>query len=229
MPTVRRLAAVPAVLALACGFAFAAVRAPSADAEVRMKPLNPCYVSVNPATRETTVIYAEGFEPHAVVDVSIGPHKEPVDADANGVVKTKPLAVPYQHRGQSEFTVSLTERDNPGLTAMDTAKVTALSVRLRPRVAATSDRVRMHGRGFLLPKPIWAHYVFRGKVRKTVRLVRRPRGDCGRFSVRRRQIPIVRPHPGRWTLQVDQQRRYSEKPQSAFVPVRIDVHRVVGR
>jgi hypothetical protein len=62
-------------------------------------------------------------------------------------------------------------------------------------------------------------------VRRTVRLARRPTGDCGTFSVRRRQIPVVRPKIGKWTLQIDQQRRYSETPDSVFVRITITVGR----
>ena len=62
-------------------------------------------------------------------------------------------------------------------------------------------------------------------MRKTVRLKRRIDNPCGRFSVRRKQIPIKQPKIGKWTLQVDQQRRYSRAPDSVFVRVTIEVFR----
>jgi hypothetical protein len=46
--------------------------------------------------------------------------------------------------------------------------------------------------------------------------------------VRRRQIPILRPRPGEWTLQVDQQKRWSPEPDSVFVPLPITVQRIIG-
>jgi hypothetical protein len=88
--------------------------------------------------------------------------------------------------------------------------------------------VRFRGRGFTAQRPIWGHYVLRGHVRKTVRFARRPASACGTFSVRRRQIPLRDPPPGRWTLQVDQQRRWSRRPSSVFVPITITVERVIG-
>jgi hypothetical protein len=55
---------------------------------------------------------------------------------------------------------------------------------------------------------VYAHYLFRGHLRKTVRLVRRPKTPCGAFSRRARQIPLRRPHTGQWTVDFDQRRRY---------------------
>jgi len=44
--------------------------------------------------------------------------------------------------------------------------------------------------------------------------------------VRKRQIPVKHPQTGTWTLQVDQQKRYSRAPASVFVRVSILVQRV---
>jgi hypothetical protein len=85
--------------------------------------------------------------------------------------------------------------------------------------------VQFIGRGFTKRAPVWAHYLYRGKVRKTVRLVRRPTGDCGTFSVRRKQIPVFRPKIGKWTLQIDQQKAYASAPNSVFVRITITVGR----
>jgi hypothetical protein len=227
MTTLRRLAAVPATLALGAALAPAAHAAPQL-----VQPLKACYVSADFAQRENMPIVAGGFERNVDVEVRFdgrlaGP---PVLSDTDGVVTIRKLAAPFQAAGEREFTVTLTESDNPAVSLAATSRITALSVRLRPRSAATSDRVRIRGRGFTRAnRAIWGHYAFRGKVRKTVRFAKRPRGACGRFSVRRRQIPIVRPHPGRWTLQVDQQRRYDPHPHTVGMRVRIDVHRVAGR
>ena len=62
-----------------------------------------------------------------------------------------------------------------------------------------------------------------------MRLVRRIDNPCGAFSVRRRQIPIKRPRIGNWTLQVDQQRRYSRAPDSVYVRVKIEVQLDIRR
>ena len=88
-----------------------------------------------------------------------------------------------------------------------TAKSTALGVTVNPASARPSQRVRFKGLGFTQDKPIYAHYIHKGKVRKTVRMARRPR-ECGGFSARRRQIPIKNPRLGRWTVQFDQYKRF---------------------
>jgi hypothetical protein len=64
-------------------------------------------------------------------------------------------------------------------------------------------------------------------VRRNVRLARRPQGACGTFTARRQQIPVAHPHTGHWTLQVDQQRRYSAAPDGVFVKLDIDVEKLI--
>lgn len=203
---------------------------PAAHA-AELSPLKPCYVSVNRDERQPLDTFATGFAPHAEVDVTVGDSPQRAIADAYGNVdlRVAPWIAPYRRRGQAPFTVTVTDPANPLVdTVSATSLVTALSVRVRPRRAATSDRVRFRGRGFTADRRIWGHYIYRGQVRKTVRLARRPDGPCGRFSVRRRQIPLRHPHPGVWTLQIDQQRRWSPRPDSVYVPVRITVRRVVA-
>jgi hypothetical protein len=153
---------------------------------------------------------------------------DPFYADPTGGVTAR-LRVPYQPADERAFTLSVTEHANPGNSVTVTSKVTALTAELRPAKARPSRRVRFLGRGFVKAAPAWGHYLFRGKVRRTVRLARRPEGDCGTFSVRRRQIPVVRPKIGKWTLQIDQQRRYSETPDSVFVRITITVGKGIRR
>jgi hypothetical protein len=126
------------------------------------------------------------------------------------------------------MTVTLIERDNPANTLTLQTRVTALSVTLKPKRAATSSLIHFRGRGFTRQKPIWAHYVFQGHARKTVRFAAGPATACGTFSVRRPQIPILHPRAGKWTLQIDQQKRWSKRPESVFVPIPITVRRIIG-
>ena len=66
------------------------------------------------------------------------------------------------------------------------------------------------------------HYVFAGKSKRTVELGL-PTGDCGRFSVRRKQFPFKKsPQRGVWTIQFDQEARYNPKA-SPRVPLTIKV------
>jgi hypothetical protein len=195
---------------------FLALAAP-ASAAVAMDPLKPCYVSdgLDPADRETVAIHATGFTPaaHLVVTVDGAIVAQP-RADAVGTV-TGRVNAPFQGRGERAFTLAIQEQENPTHVISASAMVTNLSVTLRPKRARPSRKVRFGGRGFTETAPIWGHYVFGGKVRKTIRLARRPTGVCGVFHAKRRQIPVRRPAVGDWVLQVDQRRRYSPRPPIA--------------
>lgn len=220
----RRLIALPIAAALG-----AVAPATAGAAPVLTVPLKPCYVTVDPAAREVLKLHAAGFSPTEDVDISIdGSPVVSYVADGDGAVAAR-VQAPYQEHGERRMTVTLAERGNPANTVTARTRVTALAVTLSPRRAATSSRIRFRGRGFTKARGIWGHYVFRNRVRATVRFAARPAGACGTFSVRRRQIPIPRPRAGEWTLQVDQQRRWSARPDSVFVPVPITVERVIGR
>jgi hypothetical protein len=218
----------PAALAFAALLAAATAPAAAQAAPGFARPLKPCYVTVDPSAREVIAMRVSGFEPTADVDIAFdGARQTSYVANAAGVVKAR-LQAPYQPSGERALAVTLTERENTALTVTAMTRVTALAVTLTPKRAATSKRIRFRGRGFTGAKGVWGHYVFRGRVRKTVRFAARSAGACGTFSVRRTQIPILRPRAGHWTLQVDQQRTWSARPDSVFVPVPITVQRVIG-
>jgi hypothetical protein len=207
----------------------------SAAAATWTAPLARCYVSVGAAVqdRQIVTVGANGFTPLGPVDVLLDGQPadatddgqpDPFFADPEGRVSAG-VRAPYQPAGQRAFSLSVTERANPSISVTVTSQVTALAVALTPAEAPPSQRVRFTGRGFVKAASVWGHYLFRGKVRRTVRLSHRPAEACGTFSVKRRQIPVVRPHTGRWILQVDQQKAYSRTPDSVFQRVKITVAR----
>jgi hypothetical protein len=184
------------------------------------QPLKKCYVSAAPGQTEPIAIEAGQFMPGAAVDITIDdvlwqppPGGTPPTADANGNL-TGSVSAPFIASGQRFFTLRLTEkRSDPNAdapTVSATSKVTALSVTASPsKPRNTSARVRFRGRGFTdRLTPIYAHYVFKDRVRETVR-IGKPFGDCGQFSVRRRQFPFKNPHVGIWTVQFDQEQAYN--------------------
>jgi hypothetical protein len=197
---------------------IAAAFAAPATAAVTIKPLKACYASdgEKPEQRENIHVEAAGFTPGAIVDMTIDGQSvvPPGNADVFGVA-TADVPAPFQGRGQRPFTLVVQERGNPPNFVTATSWVTNLTVRLHPNTAPPSQRVRFRGRGFTNPAlPVYGHYLFRDKLKKTVLIAPQPGGRCGRFSVKRRQIPVKRVRTGRWTLQVDQQRRWSETPDS---------------
>jgi hypothetical protein len=198
---VRRPLAGALVAALALPAGASAQQPPAMDQFKKR-----CYVSVSDTMREPVAVHATGFMPKAMIDVLVDDAKQPqqAQADATGQVTGFVLA-PFWASGQRLFTVRLQEALHPLQAAAQTSKVTALAVTQSPATAETHDRVHFRGRGFTdATAAVYAHYVFRGKVRDTVRIAK-PYGDCGLFSVRRRQFPFKKnPRRGVWTIQFDQ-------------------------
>jgi hypothetical protein len=172
---------------------FFAAAAPAA-ADPALKPLKPCYASDGPAPtqRETVHVRASGFTPaghvtllldnQVLTDASGAPLVGQADADGNVIAD---VPAPFQGFGERPFTLQLREIENTQNVVTAGAMITDLSVTLRPKRARPSRKVRFSGRGFTKNAPIWGHYVFGGKVRKTIRLSRRPAGVCGVFHATR--------------------------------------------
>ena len=209
----------PTLLAAGAGLLAAAPAAQAATIE----PLGACYRSVKPDTRETVPVRAFGYTPgeHVNVFVDGALVQQDVVVGAEGQIVGS-VPAPYQPSGERTFTVTITEVEKPSNTASATSLVTALSLRLKPRRAAPQERVRFIGSGFIDGDTVYAHYVRKDKLRKTVSLGA-PEGPCGRISVKRRQIPVRRAALGRWTLQVDNQQAYSPRPDGVAARISIRV------
>lgn len=202
--------------AAACGALLIALAVPAvADAATFTTPLAPCYVTAgtqaNPQS-EGFAVAATGFGVNSTVALAIDgvvvPGGEALQADAAGnLVLPNLVPAPWIKSGQRDFTVTLTDNVNPGTVATATAKTTALDVSVKPKRAKPSKTIRFKGSGFTGAKPVFAHYVFGGKLKKTVRMARKT-GVCGTWETHRPQIPIDKPSPGLWTVQFDQVRKY---------------------
>jgi hypothetical protein len=201
-------------------FVAALVLAAPAAAATTLDPLKACYVSDGQAAtkRETINIHATGFTPQSTVDLQIdGTTVDTGIVDAFGETSAT-IPAPFQGAaggGERQFTLTITEQGNPANFVSAVSRVSNLAVTLRPNRAKPSRKVRFRGRGFTNDAPVYAHYVFGGKLQRTVRLVRRPVLPCGSFSVKRKQIPVKDARVGDWTLQVDQQRRYVVRPTTS--------------
>jgi hypothetical protein len=214
------------------GAALAALALLPATAQAAaLAPLKPCYISVTQPTgskiTEPLDLAGNGFTAGSLVDVSFdGRLDRTIQADAAGNLPPQILQSPYQAKGQGAFTLTAAERGNPANTVALPSRTTALTLKLKPKRARPSARIRFKGAGFTAQKAVWAHYLYNGKVRKTVRLVKRIKNPCGTFSAKRKQIPIKRPKLGVWRLQVDQQKRYSRAPAGVNVRADIKVQKV---
>ncbi len=176
---------------------------------------------------------ASGFGPLSWVDVYLDSVQQTLKAQAtlDGNV-TGAIRAPFPEVPQRTFEVRLIQEvaaTDPPTTppaASATAQVTRLSVEQVPKQANTNRRVTFRGRGFTQDLPVYAHYVYAGKSRKTVNLGK-PTQPCGLFSVKRKQFPFKsRPQVGVWTIQFDQQPRYDPKAM-VRVPLTIKVKRTI--
>jgi hypothetical protein len=201
--------------------------AATAAAQPYVDPLAPCYVAAQPNQTQAVSVQAHGFMPFAPVNVYVNGTLEAPgagipqpQADANGDV-TGSVPAPYFPAGVHAFTVTASDA-RTGAGASAASFVTLLAVQQVPQQARTGARVRFKGRGFTAPGAVYAHYVYKGVSHKSVRLGQ-PKGACGSFSRRIRQFPFkARPKVGLWTIQFDQQPRYSANaPVFVRLPIRV--------
>ena len=215
-----RLALATLTIALTC--------TASASAAPTLTPLKPCYVTVQTSSEsyeaEPLMVGGSGFTPGAVVTVTVDGEVRTSElvADADGTLPTTFTDSPFALEREKWFRVTATERDNPEQTVSAGALASPLEVRVRPRRAAPSDRVRFRGRGFTEPRGVYAHYLRKGRLRRTVRLAKATAGACGAFDVRRRQFPF-KPQEGVWRVQIDQHRKLTGA--GPLINLTIDVRR----
>jgi|tagenome__1003787_1003787.scaffolds.fasta_scaffold20345078_2 hypothetical protein len=218
-------------IALAGALAAALLPVPAAVAAPFVDPLAPCYVAAQPDERQPVALTAHGFTPYALLDVYVDDVLQPPgpvapQADANGDLLGGSIPAPYIPAGVRRFTLRVAEHANPASAALTSSRVAALSVEQVPQRASTGARVRFRGRGFTAPRAVWAHYVYAGISRKSVR-IGAPTGQCGQFSRRVRQFPFKHsPKVGTWTIQFDQQRRYSATTD-VLVRLTVKVNRTI--
>jgi hypothetical protein len=212
------------------GALLIALAAPAAASAVpTMEPLKPCYVTAKTRAgteSEGVRIAAAGFSPNASVDLTLDgapyPGGTALKANDRGELPVGDLPAPFVEKGSRPFTITLTEQGNPANTVSATTMSTRLGVMVKPKQAHPSERIRFKGLGFTEDKAIYAHYLYKGKLRKTVRMARKPR-ECGGFAARRRQIPVKRPRLGDWTVQFDQFKRYVDPAVTSIVRVRLEI------
>ena len=151
---------------LACALAAPA----AAQAAPTLQPLAPCYVSAGEAEaqRQAVSLVAGGFTPNALIDVAVdgqpvsGPAGSQVAGPDGTLAGQRPGALPraraaplHRHaHGAGHPANSVTaSRGSPRWRSPSAA------------AAAPTRRVRFRGRGFTGRGPVYAHYVFRGRLR----------------------------------------------------------------
>jgi hypothetical protein len=204
------------------------VLAAPAAAQGTLQPIKPCYVAAGKESRdiEDITVRGDGFAPLSTVEILIDGVVVATGATGSIGEFQAEVDAPYQQRSERPFTLTVQNQGDPFSAVSLGSRVTALNVKMRPKEAAPSRRVRFRGRGFTGGGPIYGHWVYRDKVRKTVRLAAETRGACGKFTVRRRQIPVRDAKVGLWTLQIDRRRDYASPPGTTWVLMEIPVRTV---
>ncbi len=105
-------------------------------------------------------------------------------------------------------TIAVTATD-PVLGQSNTLRILTapLAFSARPRQARPSATVTFRFSGFVPGRPIYAHYLYRGKVRARTRMGVAA-GPCGTLTARRDQIPVRDAQAGVWRIQFDQRRSF---------------------
>jgi len=209
MSVVRRALAVLPLAALA-------VAAPSAGA-AEVKTL-PCVDYIKDV--KTMPVFAGGFTPGHLVSVSTITPSNPTPvpltsapADATGSVRTSvfPPSFAKPDGNQEAFTLIAADTTNPAAPVVVTTpfEVVRFGLTRTPSPKRPRQRVTVTARGFIMGKPVYAHFRFRGVTRRTVSLGV-AKGPCGIASKRMRALP-TKVRYGNWLAYIDQKKTFSKE------------------
>ncbi len=209
MPALHRMTLVLASAALAAA-------APAADAaEIRTLP---CVAYVE--GDDTLPILGSGFTPNGLVRVftSSATSRTPralvvSPVTALGAFGASTLPPPFEPPGRNRQTFDLFGYDatNPAapIVARTRFEVVRFGLTRSPLPSRPRQRVTFTARGFRPNRPVYAHFRFAGRTRRTVSLGR-ARYPCGIASRRLPALP-ARIRYGTWEVYVDQSRRFSPR------------------
>jgi hypothetical protein len=112
--------------------------------------------------------------------------------------------------GVTTFQITATD-DATGATVNVPLRVTNLAVATSGGFSEVTRKRSWSLSGWFQRRgPLYAHYRYKGRTVRTVRLGT-PRPPCGTLSLRRPLIPVKRAKAGTWKVQVDHRRGYGAK------------------
>jgi hypothetical protein len=190
--------------------ALVAPAAASAQTTLMTTPTKPCFGS-----GDRVNFHGSGFTPSGIVDftrdgepVAANP---PITALSDGTVNAG-LTV-FNEQGVEQRSYAATDRTNPALTAAAPVTVSELDVNMRPRSGAPSQPRSISAVGFTRGSTLWAHIVFKGKVRNLK--IGALKGACRNLTKRTR---LFGPNPpfGRHLIHFDTSRRFRRSVPETF-------------
>jgi hypothetical protein len=220
--------------ALVCG-CLSAAAVPAASSAATVSADRPCYAPNQPAR-----ITGDGYTPNGEVSLSFniryangrGPSTILVTtADGAGTIDVG-VRTPRLNLLQSPANVFLAATDQeqakqgpPPLVATQW-QISVFNVAVLPweiGIGNPRRRAIYLATGFQLVdgKILYAHYVYRGRLRKTA-VIGRLRGPCGDFGIKRaRQFPFRPVRPGIYRIYIDATRRWPNQSRGWFYRVRV--------
>jgi hypothetical protein len=195
-------------------FATAAVAlagpAAASAATLTTSPPKPCFGS-----GDRVNFHGTGFTPNGIVDftrngeaVAADP---PITALPDGTVNAG-LTV-FNESGVQQRSYAAVDRTNPALTAAAPVTVSELDVNMRPQSGAPSQPRKISAVGFTQGTTLWAHIVFRGKVRNV--RVGALKGACRDLTRRQRLFGEDAPS-GQHLIHFDTSRRFRRTVPESF-------------
>ncbi len=165
-----------------------------------------CAVSTLPI-----VVSGAGFTPNAPVTIN-GDAFGSATADATGSFLSQVPAPSVSQIAPKTVTLNATDTLNPanvGTVAIPVVRdlfLTNAPLNGKPKSTTT-----WRFAGFVPGKPVYGHFRYKGKTQRNYKFGTAT-GPCGTLVTMARRLP-AKSHPGKWTLQLDQQKTYSKALQ----------------
>ena len=175
------------------------------------------------ARQATMPIYGEGFTPNGFVTLSTVTKAKPAPSTfSSSVVQpsgaflkvTTPPAFSSFNRNLETFGLVGVDSANPAAPVLATFQVVRFGLTTKPTPSRPTTRVTYTARGFTPGKPVYVHFRFDGKTRRSVKLGVAS-GPCGIVALRMRALP-TKARYGTWTTYTNQSRTFSAGTRPAW-------------
>lgn len=222
MPGLRALIAPLTALGTAVA-ACAALAAPAAAASLSVDA--GCYVIAGKNAPPMS-FQGSGYTPGDTILIASADGTVDTNAKADGTGRITGRAdapTPYfATPGAKHIRLTATDQTTTGatITARTTVNVTELgwehgSTPRRPGRGALTERTNWSFSGFLPGRPIFGHYLYRGRQVALARFGR-AKPPCGTLKVRARLYP-AKPHHSSYVIQYDDSRTYSKRTRPRII------------
>jgi hypothetical protein len=175
----------------------------------------PCLVNVNPLMPPVISVVGTGWTAGDDIDLSGSDDLDgdaTVAADGSFATTVEGDDIADGNAGVANVSLTATDEGPSGTgTATVAFQLANLAVSVNPSEAAFTKRVTYSFSGFAAGKPIYAHYIHKGKVvaRQKFGIAT---GDCGVLNKKRAlQYPGGHPKYDKYTVQFDDSAHYSKK------------------